>query len=273
MTVAGNRLLRRSDPDTLANDIRRLVIERSYVARVGHIGSALSPAEILAVLHGSIMRGDAQDPDRDRFILSKGHAALALYAALALTGRLAASELETFGTPGSHLGVHPEPTIAGIDFGTGSLGQGLAMGAGAALAARLQSRKSRTFVLMSDGELNEGAVWETVMFAAHHKLRNLVAVIDLNGQQAFGATTEVVGIPDLAGAFTAFGWEVRQVDGHDQLELADALDVRESAGAPRVVIARTVFAKGVSFMEGKLEWHYLPLDDEQYERALEELQR
>ncbi len=273
MTVASNRSIPRSDAAVLAHEIRRLVIERSYAAGVGHIASALSPAEILAVLYGSVLRGAPTDPDRDRFILSKGHAALALYAALTLTGRLPASELDRFGHPGSILGVHPEPTIPGIDFGTGSLGQGLAIGAGAALAARIQERPSRSFVLMSDGELNEGSVWESVMFAAHQQLGNLIAVIDLNGQQAFGPTAEVIRIPDLSGAFSAFGWDVRSVDGHDDRALEDALDVPPSVGPPRVVIAKTIFGKGVSFMEGKLEWHYLPLNHEQYEIALAELRQ
>ncbi len=273
MTAANNRLGLRSGPDTLAMEIRRVVIERSYEAHVGHIGSALSTAEILAVLFGSVLRGEPGDRNRDRFVLSKGHAALALYGALRLTGRLPQSLLETFGSDGSLLGVHPEPTIDGVDFGTGSLGQGLAIGAGTAMAARMQGRPSRSFVLLSDGELNEGAVWESVMFAAHHKLSNLIAVVDLNGQQAFGATSEVLNIPDLGSAFAAFGWDVRHADGHDERALTDALDVTVSVGRPRVVIATTVFGRGVSFMEGQLEWHYLPLNDEQYAQAIAELQR
>ena len=271
MTLADHEVAGRPSSQGLAGGIRRLVIEHSHRAGVGHIGSSLSIADILSALYGSVLRGRPGDSDRDRFVLSKGHAALALFAALVLTDRLEASVLDTFGTPGSPLGVHPEPAVAGVDFGTGSLGQGLAVGAGAALAARMQARPSRSFVLLSDGELNEGAVWETVQFAAHHRLRNLVAVVDLNGQQAFGATAEVVAIPDLGGAFAAFGWEVERVDGHDEGALAGALDVDETVGAPRVVLATTVFGRGVSFMERQLKWHYLPMDDDQYATAMEEL--
>jgi transketolase len=257
--------------ESLATAIRSVIIERSYTAKVGHIGSALSVADILAVLYGSVLRTGLEYRDRDRFVLSKGHAALGLYAALVLTGRLDPAALESFGSAGSALGVHPEPAVTGVDFGTGSLGQGLAVGAGAALAARMQGRASRSFVLMSDGELNEGSVWETAMFAAHHELRNLVAVVDVNGQQAFGATAEVLKIHDFAGAFAAFGWEVVGVDGHDACALEEAMDVTALRGSPRVVLAKTVFARGVSFMEGQLKWHYLPLNDEQYERARAEL--
>ncbi len=256
---------------TMARDIRRLVIEHSYRAHVGHIGSSLSIAEILAALYGSVLHGRPDDQDRDRVVLSKGHAGLGLFAALVLSGRLDLAELESFGTDGSRLGVHPEPGVPGVDFGTGSLGQGLSVGAGAALAARMQGRASRAFVVMSDAELNEGAVWETAQFAGHHRLGNLVAVIDLNGQQAFGTTAEVLSIRDPGAAFSAFGWDVEHVDGHDEAALVAALDVTGQAGPPRVVIAKTIFGRGVSFMERQLKWHYLPLDDEQYARALAEL--
>jgi transketolase len=255
----------------MAREIRRLVIEHSYRARVGHIGSSLSIADILAALYGSVLQGRSGEDDRDRLVLSKGHAALGLFAALVLTQRLDMSELESFGTAGSRLGVHPEPGVPGVDFGTGSLGQGLSIGAGAALAARLQGRSSRSFVVMSDAELNEGSVWEAAQFAGHHRLHNLVAVVDLNGQQAFGNTADVLAIKDPAGAFTAFGWDVALVDGHDPEALAQALDVTDGEGRPTVVLAATVFGRGVSFMERQLKWHYLPMDDDQYERAMAEL--
>ena len=218
---------------TIAREIRRLVIEHSYRAHVGHIGSSLSIAEILAALYGSVLKGPPGEPDRDRLVLSKGHAALGLFAALVLSGRLDGSELDSFGNPGSRLGVHPEPGVPGVDFGTGSLGQGLSIGAGVALAARLLGRPSRAFVVLSDAELNEGSVWESAQFAGHHRLRNLVAVVDLNGQQAFGNTADVLAIKDPAAAFAAFGWEVVRVDGHDERALADALDVADHEGPPR----------------------------------------
>jgi transketolase len=257
--------------DVMARDIRRLVIEHSYRAHVGHIGSSLSIADILAALYGSVLTGRPADTERDRLVLSKGHAALALFAALALTDRLDFSELETFGTNGTRLGVHPEPSVPGVDFGTGSLGQGLSIGAGAALAARMRSSAARAFVVLSDGELNEGSVWETAQFAGHHQLRNLIAVVDMNGQQAFGNTAEVLSIRDPGAAFAAFGWDVEHVDGHDVRALADALDVRGTDGPPRVVLAKTVFGRGVSFMERQLKWHYLPLDADQRDIALAEL--
>jgi transketolase len=256
----------------MATAVRRLVIEHSHRAHVGHIGSSLSITEILVALYGGVLEGRPDDVDRDRVVLSKGHAALALFAALALTGRLDPAELDTFGTPGARLGVHPEPGLPGVDFGTGSLGHGLPIGTGAALAARMQGRSSRAFVVISDAELNEGSVWEAAQFAGHHQLRNLVAVVDLNGQQAFGATADIIGIPDPGQAFAAFGWEVVEVDGHDVVALIDALDVTDRTGPPRVVLAKTIFGRGVSFMERELKWHYLPMDDEQYERAMAELE-
>lgn len=255
----------------LAPAIRRLVIEHAYRAGVGHVGSALSIAEIVGALYSGVVQGAPDDPARDRVVLSKGHAALALFAALALTGRLPVSQLDTYCREGTRLGVHPEPGAPGIDVGTGSLGTGLSFALGLVLAARLRQRASRSFVVMSDAELNEGSVWEAAQLAGHHRLGSLVAVVDCNGQQAFGRTAEVIDLRDPGGAFAAFGWDVVHVNGHDEAELAAALDVRRLDGPPRVVLAATVFGRGVSFMEHQIPWHYLPLDDEQHRRALEEL--
>src|SRR5437764_5571172 len=172
-----------------SRDVRRIILEQSKRANVGHIGSCLCVTEILCALYLHVLRGDSpSDPDRDRFILSKGHSALGLYAVLNLKGWISTEQLSTFCGDESQLGVHPEMTVEGIDFSTGSLGHGLGIAAGAALAARLQCSKRRAFCLMSDGELNEGSVWEAAMFAAHHRLRNLRAIIDVNGQQALGRT-------------------------------------------------------------------------------------
>ena len=192
-----------------AQQIRRIVLEQSKRANVGHIGSALSIADILAVLYADVLRvNHPLDPDRDRLVLSKGHAALALYAALSLRGWLAEQDLATYCADGSLLGVHPEHQLTGVDFSTGSLGQGLSVGAGAALAARLQGSSRRVFVLMSDAECNEGSVWEAVMFAAHHRLANLVAIVDLNGQQALGYTDRVLDLSPLHRRWSAFDWDV-----------------------------------------------------------------
>ena len=250
--------------------LRRLVLEEAKRANVGHIGSALSVADILAVLYGGVLRGEPGDPDRDRFVMSKGHAALALYAALHLAGRLSRDELATYCADGTLLGTHPEHELAGVDFSTGSLGQGLSFGAGAALAARLDGSDRRVFVLVSDAECNEGSLWETVMFAAHNRLANLVAIVDVNGQQALGHTVDVLDLSPLGERWRAFGWDVREADGHDPQALAEALvEVRDEA--PRAVLARTTFGSGVPFMEGEIKWHYWPLSDEQYESALAEL--
>jgi transketolase len=256
-----------------ANRIRRIILEQSRRANVGHIGSALSVAEILAALYGRSLRFSRErENERDRFILSKGHAALALYAALSLAGLIAETELDSFCGDGTRLGVHPERELPGVDFSTGSLGMGLSIGAGAALAARLQGSGRRTFVLVSDAECNEGALWEAVMFAAHHRLGNLVAIVDANGQQAFGYTRDVLSLEPLAEKWRSFGWDVITVDGHDVEALAGAIGgPGTDSGPPRAVIARTTFGKGVSFMESRIEWHYLPMNDAQLHQALAEI--
>ena len=255
--------------------IRELVLEQSWRAGVGHIGSALSIADLVAVLYADVLTAvDPEDPDRDRFVLSKGHAALALYAALHLRGWLSREDLATYCTDASLLGVHPEAALRGVDFSTGSLGQGLAMGTGAALAARLAGSARRAFVLLSDAECNEGSVWEAVMFAAHHRLANLVAVVDVNGQQALGYTDAVLSLSPLAERWRAFGWDVHEVDGHDHADLARALTGLDTrAGLPHVVLARTVFGRGVSFMEGQIKWHYSPMSETEYRQALAQVRR
>jgi transketolase len=262
-----------SSRDISPRRIRRIVLEQSKRANVGHIGSSLSIADIVAALYGGILRiDDPSHRDRDRFILSKGHAVLAVYAALHLRGWLDAQALDTYCGDGSLLGVHPEHALRGIDFSTGSLGQGLSMGAGAALAARLQGSTRRVFVLVSDAECNEGALWEAVMFAAHHRLANLVAIVDLNGQQALGYTEQVLDLSPLAARWRAFGWDVHEVDGHDVAAMAQTVaGLDTTAGRPHVLVARTVFGKGVSYMERQIKWHYWPMSDEEYEQALAEV--
>lgn len=253
--------------------IRRIVLEQSKRAHVGHIGSSLSIADMLAALYGGALRIAApDDPDRDRFILSKGHAALALYAALYLRGWIDADTLNTFHQDGSALGVHPEPTLTGVDFATGSLGMGLSMAAGAALAARLQRSARRVFALLSDAELNEGSTWEAVMLAAHLRLSGIIALIDLNGQQALGYTRDVVRIDNPLERFAAFGWDAHAVDGHDvdaMQRCIAALDTQN--GQPHVLVAHTTFGKGVSYMENSIRWHYMPMSDEEYTQALAQI--
>jgi len=251
--------------------IRRIVIDQSKRANVGHIGSCLSVADILAVVYGDLLRAETPDAaDRDRFVLSKGHAALALYAALRLRAWLTDAELDTFCADGSLLGVHPQHQLTGIDFATGSLGMGLSFAAGAALAARLQHSGRRSYALLSDAECNEGSLWETLMFAAHHRLDTLTAFVDVNRQQALGYTEDVLSTSPLIDRFASFGWDAIEVDGHDRAAILGAA-AAPGDSRPRVLLCRTVFGKGVSFMEGRIAWHYLPMSDEQYQAAIAEL--
>jgi len=254
--------------------IRRIVLEQSNRAHVGHIGSALSVADVLAALYGPVLRIPApDDPERDRFILSKGHAALALFAALHLRGWLSREQLDTYCGDGTLLGVHPERELAGVDFSTGSLGLGLSFAAGAALGARLADSPRRAFVLLSDAECNEGSTWEAVMFAAHHRLSNLFALVDENRQQALGYTRDVLDLSPLEERWAAFGWDARTVDGHDADAIAAAIaDAEHRSDRPHVLVCRTVFGKGVSFMEGMIKWHYSPLSPQEFADAMREIE-
>ena len=258
-----------------SQQVRRIILEQSYRARVGHIGSALSIADIITSLYTHILHiPDPHDPDRDRFILSKGHASLAVYAALYLQSWISFTELNTYCADATRLGVHPEWTLPGIDFSTGSLGQGLSMGAGAALAARLQKSARRVFVVISDAECNEGAVWEAVMFAAHHQLSQLVAIVDANGQQALGYTDAVLSMSPMAARWRAFGWDTREVEGHNVEAIAAAVASFDTcSGPPHVLIAHTTFGNGVSYMKGQIPWHYLPMSEAQYIQALDEVSK
>jgi len=260
--------------DNLSYNVRKIILEQSKRANVGHIGSALSVVDIIVALYSHILHMSGfDDPDRDRFILSKGHAALALYAMLFLKGWITETALNTYCGDNSLLGTHPEQSLSGIDFSTGSLGMGLAVGAGEALAARLHRSNRRVFVLISDAECNEGSTWETIMFAAHHNLSNLIAIIDLNGQQAFGYTDQVISLTPMAERWRSFNWDVHDVDGHDILGITQAISRIDSASRkPHILIAHTTFGKGVSYMENQIKWHYLPMTDEEYKQALKEIE-
>ncbi len=259
--------------DALAEGIRRVIVEQSKRANVGHIGSALSIADITATLYSAALRQRELGADRDRVVLSKGHAALALYAALELTGGLPVGTTEAYCSDRSLLGVHPERDLDGVDFCTGALGHGLPMATGAALAARMAGSSRRTFAVMSDAELNEGSVWEAVMFASHHDLSNLTVILDLNGQQALGYTRDVLDISPAGGPWRSFGWDTHEVDGHDTAALVQIIeDLDFAQGPPHVIIAHTTFGKGISFMQSVIDWHYLPMTDEQYSQALAELE-
>lgn len=261
----------------IARRIRVRAIEMVAAARSGHPGGSLSAAEILVALYFAHLRHDAawpSWPDRDRFLLSKGHITPAFYAVLAEAGYFPASELATFRRFGGRLEGHPSLAVglAGVEIAAGSLGHGLAIGVGMALAARLDRRDHRVYVLLGDGELQEGEVWEAAMAAAHHRLGNLVAIVDANGVQQDGRVEDVMGIEPLVAKWAAFGWAAREVDGHDIDALVDAFGwAARSEERPSVVIARTVKGKGVSFMEGRPEWHGKAPSGELLERALREL--
>ena len=251
--------------------MRRWIIERSLASNVGHIGSALSIVDITAALWGRVLRHPGTDrPDRDRFVLAKGHAALALYAAMHYQGLLDEADFHTYCADGSLLGAHPEHGLPGVEVATGSLGQGLSVGVGMAHALRRRGSPARVVVLLSDAECNEGQVWEAAAFAAHHRLGNLTAVVDRNGMQAMGHTESILDMNPLARRWRAFGWHAREVDGHDEAALLEALTGVAGPG-PVAVVANTVLGKGVSFMENRLEWHYRNLTPELAARALEEV--
>lgn len=255
----------------LSMQIRRRVLDLSYRAHVGHIGSCLSVADILGTVYSSsYFDWTTAGPDRDRFVLGKGHAGLALFAALEAIGVVPAGRLDAFGSNGVEFGVHPEHHTPGVDFSTGSLGQGLGLAVGAALAARILRSDRKSVAVLSDAECNAGSTWEAAQFAGHHRLGNLVAVIDVNGQQALGDTHTILDQEPWVERWSAARWEVRDIGGHDHTALAVAL--QPSATGPVAVVARTTFGKGVDFMERRLDWHYLPMSAEQYEVSLRALE-
>lgn len=249
-----------------ATQIRRIVLRVAKRANVGHIGSALSVAELVTAMYAVCRDLPVDHPDRDRIVLSKGHAALAVFALLQLRGVLSEADLASYCRDGGTLGVHPEHAVAGIDFSTGSLGQGLPMAAGAAFAGRLQNPSRRVLALISDAECNEGSIWEAAMFAGHHRLGRLTVLVDFNGQQALGHLSDVSRVEDMAERWRAFGWDAYDVDGHDVDELVRHL--RLPGERPKAIVAHTTFGYGVDYMHNQVAWHYLPMDDAQYASAM-----
>lgn len=253
-----------SDHAALLRRARLRLLRMHHEAGVGHIGGNLSALDAMLVLHHGVMSPD------DTFVLSKGHAAGALYVTLWTTGELSDEALAGFHADDSTLSGHPAAGwTPGIPFATGSLGHGLPVSAGIALARRLEQRPGRVFCLCSDGEWQEGSNWEALIFARHQQLDRLVIAVDVNGLQGFGTTAEVGGIENLRERFEAFGIPTTECDGHDPEALASALGAAQPG--PRAVLLRTVKGRGVSFMEDRLEWHYLPLDDALYARAVAEV--
>ena len=248
-----------------------------YIAGSGHCGGSLSIAEILITLYRCVLRVNParpQWPDRDRFVLSKGHAAPALYAILAKLGFFPVETLLTLRKFGSILQGHPDmQKVPGVEMSTGSLGMGLSNGIGMAWSARLQKKKWRTFVLVGDGELNEGQIWEAAMLAAKLGLSNLVLIVDHNKVQLDGPTDQILPLGSLMDKFRAFGWTAEECDGHDCGRLGETFERALKASGPHAIIAETVKGKGVSFMEGKHEWHGKPLNEEDFRMAIEILGR
>ncbi len=263
--------------ESIARSIRHDIVDMIAKAGSGHPGGSLSCADIMtALFFADILDHDAERPDapeRDRFVLSKGHAAPALYATLAHAGYLDRAELSTLRKLGSRLQGHPDSNLLPfIEVSTGSLGQGLSISSGIACGLKLQDNPAFVFTLLGDGECEEGQVWEAAMFAAHQKLDNLIAIIDNNSLQIDGRIEDVCNPEDLGEKFAAFGWEVIHVDGHDIPALVEVLKQAKTKGsAPKVVIAHTVKGKGVSFMEGEASWHGKAPNDDEAKTALAEL--
>ena len=259
-----------------ANKIRTLSLQMVNRARASHIGSALSTADIVATLYESVLRINPDEPDwddRDRFILSKGHACVAVYSALAIRGFIKETELESYGQNYSRLMNHISHKVPGVEFSTGSLGHGLSFGIGKAFAAKMKGEKWKTYVLMSDGELGEGSNWEAFLFASHHSLDNIVAIVDYNKLQSFSSVEKTLNIEPFSEKLKSFGWEVREANGHDDDELEALLSQTPWVkNKPSILIAHTIKGKGVSFMENSVDWHYKSPDDEQLSTALLELE-
>lgn len=260
----------------IARTVRQDIIREVYSAGSGHPGGSLSAADLLTALYFSEMRIDPAMPDmagRDRFVLSKGHAAPALYACLAERGYFPKEELVTLRKSGSRLQGHPSmKMLPGVEMSTGSLGQGISAAVGMALAGRLDGDSGRVYTLLGDGELQEGIVWEAAMAAGHYKLDNLCAIVDHNGLQIDGRNEDVMNVMPIAEKFAVFGWNVLEIDGHDFEQILDALEMaRKCKGMPTVIVAETVKGKGVSFMEGQAGWHGKAPNEEQAKQAMAEL--
>lgn len=260
-----------------AKFIRKETVRLSRIAGAGHYSSTFSCAELLASLYYeqiNIEPGEPHWPDRDRFVLSKGHAAIGLYPVLADLGFFDPSELDTYTRLGSKYGDHPDmKKVGGLDFSSGSLGHGLSVGVGLALAARMTKRDYMTYVMLGDGELSEGQIWEAANSAGHFGLQNLVAIVDRNGLSIDGHTEDVMSVEPLDDRFAAFGWEVQRIDGHDLIAIREAFAAltRGGSGKPQVIIADTIKGRGVKRMEMSLDWHVGNLVGEDYDEVMAEL--
>lgn len=266
--------MKNKEYDKISKNIRRKILEISYRANVGHVGSAFSIVEILVALYFEIMNVDKKNiknDKRDRFVLSKGHAAPALYAVLQQKGFLTTKNLADYCRDNSFFEEHPKHHILPVEVSTGSLGHGLSIGAGLALGSKLKKQKANIFVLMSDAECDEGEVWEAALFAGHHKLNNLFLFLDYNKVQALGITTDILNLEPLVQKWLAFGWKTVEVDGHDISAIISTWKNLKNNPSPTIFICHTIRGKGVSFMEHVIDWHYKNPDTEDLKNALQEL--
>lgn len=260
----------------MSHRMRRKILDISHACnQSAHLGGGLSMVELMATLYGAVLRYDPSDPHwvgRDRFILSKGHGVLGYFAALWAAGIISDDEFATYKQNESHLIAHPVMNLdLGIESSNGSLGQGLSMAVGLALAARAQQRDHRVYVYLGDGECNEGSIWEAAMAAAHYKLDNLTAILDHNGLQSDGAAATVMAAGDFVAKWEAFGWQAISVDGHDVEAIHSAFCTPATGERPKILVAKTVKGKGVPFMENNNDWHHNRLSKAAYERALQEM--
>jgi transketolase len=277
VTVPGIKIRSHQETAELAKRIRKHCLRMTSRGGSAHVGAAFSVADILAVLYGRVMRHDPKRPDwseRDRFILSKGHAGSAVYASLAEVGYFPTEQLDRHYQDGSVFSGHvSHKGVPGVELSTGSLGHGLGVGAGMAKALKLAGNPATVFVLISDGECDEGSTWEAALFAPHHALDNLVAIIDFNKIQSLAPVAETLALEPLREKWESFNWAVIEVDGHDHSKLASVFDgLPAQAGRPTAIIAHTVKGKGVSFMENTVLWHYRIARGEEFDRALQELE-
>ncbi len=266
-----------TDTVQLANQLRLHALHMTSKGGSSHIASTFSIADVIAVLYGKILRVDPTDPkkpDRDRFILSKGHAGAIIYAALAERGFMPIEKLATHYQNGSDLSGHvSHKGIPGVELSTGSLGHGLSVGAGMAVAGKLRSQSHRVFVVLSDGECDEGSNWEAIMFAGYHRLDNLIAIVDYNKYQSLKTTMDTLDLEPFADKWKSFRWAVREVDGHDHSQLIQTLSMLPfEAGKPSCLILHTTKGKGVSFMENQVLWHYRTAKGQEFEAAKQELE-
>lgn len=259
----------------LSKEVRKIALKMVVSSKASHIGSALSIVDILSVLYFDILRiskSDLNNPERDIFILSKGHACVSVYAILGLLEFFPISELDSYGKNGSNFMNHISHKVPGVEFSTGSLGHGLPFGVGKALASKMSYRKNKIFVLLGDGELDEGSNWEALLFAAHHKLDNLIAIVDYNNLQSLTTVKDTLNLEPLKDKFESFGSYVIIVNGHDHCDLNRVIkEAIETKNKPVVIIANTTKGKGVSYMENKVKWHYSTPSDAELEIAINEI--